>query len=50
VYVDLNRGQVTVLQDPEGETYQSEQAFTENDQLAPLCCPDVWVNLRYLIL
>ncbi|MBE9160325.1 Uma2 family endonuclease [Nodosilinea sp. LEGE 06152] len=48
--VDIKRQQLVVLQDLQDGSYQSEQTFTENDQIAPLLLPDVVVNLRHLIL
>jgi len=48
--VNLKKREVVVLQDPQDGLYQSEQTFTENDQIAPLLLPDVVVKLRYLIL
>lgn len=48
--VDIKKRQVVVLQDPQDGSYQFEQTFTDNDQIAPLLLPNVVVNLRSLIL
>ncbi|MBE9098811.1 Uma2 family endonuclease [Vacuolonema iberomarrocanum] len=48
--VDINRRQVIVLQDPQEESYQVERIFSEADQLVTLCCPEIVIELSYLIL
>jgi len=48
--IDLPQRQMIVLHDPQGETYQKEQILGADDQRAPLQCPEVTVNLRYLLL
>ena len=48
--IDLPQRQMIVLQDPQGETYQREQILGADDQQAPRQCPEVTVNLRYLLL
>ncbi|MEB3289127.1 MAG: Uma2 family endonuclease [Leptolyngbya sp.] len=48
--IDLPQRQMIVLHDPQGGTYQQEQILGSEDQRAPLRCPEVTVNLRYLLL
>jgi Uma2 family endonuclease len=48
--VDIQNRQVIVLKNSQGDGYQSEQTFTEIDQIAPLLLPEVVVSLRSLIL
>ncbi|MBD2427696.1 Uma2 family endonuclease [Phormidium sp. FACHB-1136] len=48
--IDLPQRQMIVLQDPQGGTYQQEHILGADDQRAPLQCPEVTVNLRYLLL
>jgi hypothetical protein len=38
------------LQNPQDNTYQQEQILGANDQRAPLQCPEIMVDLRYLLL
>ena len=48
--LDINRQQVTVLQRPVAEAYQSEQVFTAADQIAAQAFPDVAIALQNLLL
>ena len=48
--VNFKQRQVLVFQKPQDGDYQTEQTFTDQDQIAPLLMPDVTVDLRLLIL
>jgi Uma2 family endonuclease len=48
--IDLPQRQMIALQNPQDNTYQQEQILGANDQRAPLQCPEVTVDLRYLLL
>ncbi len=48
--IDLPQRQMIALQNPQDNTYQQEQILGAKDQRAPLQCPEITVDLRYLLL
>ena len=48
--IDLPQRQIIALQNPQDNTYQQEQILGANDQRTPLQCPEITVDLRYLLL
>ncbi|PSN19937.1 hypothetical protein C7271_04685 [filamentous cyanobacterium CCP5] len=47
--VDINQQQVTILRDPRGGSYQSEQILVKGSQISPLRFPSISISLDHLI-
>ena len=45
---DLNRGELIVCRDPQGDSYQSIEVYLGDQEVSPLAVPDFFVSVRQL--
>ena len=48
--VNVKQRQVTLLRNPQGDTYQWEKIVTANDLISPVAFPDIAINLQNILL